>query len=72
MGLRLAEGVDLASLGGRFGFAPERLIEADKLALHQRLGLARREGDRIVVTPAGMPLLDALLANLVPADLVAA
>ena len=72
MGLRLAEGVDLASLGGRFGFAPERLIEADKLALHQRLGLARREGDRIVVTPAGMPLLDALLADLVPADLVAA
>ena len=72
MGLRLAEGVDLASLGGRFGFVPERLIDADKLALHQRLGLARREGDRIVVAPAGMPLLDALLADLVPADLVAA
>ena len=72
MGLRLAEGVDLAALGNRFDFAPEHLIDADKLALHQRLGLARREGDRVIVTPAGMPLLDALLADLVPADLVAA
>ena len=72
MGLRLAEGVDLAALGSRFGFAPDHLIDADKLALHQRLGLARREGDRVVVTPAGMPLLDALLADLVPGDLVAA
>ncbi len=72
MSLRLAEGVDLAALGGRFGFAPEHLVDADKLALHQRLGLARREGDLVVVTPAGMPLLDALLADLVPADLVAA
>ena len=72
MGLRLAEGVDLASLGTRFGYAPEQLVDADKLALHQRLGLVRREGDRIVVTAAGMPLLDALLADLVPADLVAA
>ncbi|NCP22759.1 MAG: coproporphyrinogen III oxidase [Erythrobacter sp.] len=72
MGLRLAEGVDLAALGSRFGFAPDHLIDADKLALHQRLGLSRREGDRVVVTPAGMPLLDALLADLVPADLVAA
>ena len=72
MGLRLAEGVDLAALGSRFGFALDHLIDADKLALHQRLGLARREGDRVIVTPAGMPLLDALLADLVPADLVAA
>ena len=72
MGLRLAEGVDLAALGSRFGFALDHLIDADKLALHQRLGLAQREGDRVIVTPAGMPLLDALLADLVPADLVAA
>ena len=72
MGLRLAEGVDLAALGSRFGFAPDHLIDADKLALHQRLGLAQRKGDRVVVTPAGVPLLDALLADLVSADLVAA
>ena len=72
MGLRLAEGVELAALGSRFGYEPEQLVDADKLALHERLGLARREGDRIVVTPAGMPLLDALLADLVPADLVSA
>ena len=72
MGLRLAEGVELAALGSRFGYEPEQLVDADKLALHERLGLVRRESDRIVVTPAGMPLLDALLADLVPADLVSA
>jgi oxygen-independent coproporphyrinogen-3 oxidase len=72
MGLRLAEGVDLRSLGERFGFAPADLVDRDKLALHERLGLATWDGDRIIVTPAGMPLLDALLADLVPAHLVSA
>ncbi|TMM49891.1 radical SAM family heme chaperone HemW [Qipengyuania marisflavi] len=71
MGLRLGEGVDLAALASRFGVTAESLIDADKLALHQRLGLAWRQGQRVGVTPAGMPLLDALLGDLVPADLVA-
>ena len=70
MGLRLAEGVDLAALGARFGFAPAALIDPDKLALHRKLGLATLYGDRLTVTPAGMPLLDALLADLVAPALV--
>ena len=72
MGLRLAEGIDLEKLGARFGFAPDTLIDRDKLALHQRLGLVRQEGSHVVVTAAGMPLLDALLADLVAEELVAA
>ena len=72
MGLRRAEGGDLENLSVRFGYAPEDLVDHDKLALHQRLGLVRQDGSRVTVTPAGMPLLDALLADLVVADLVTA
>src|SRR5688500_18788041 len=72
MGLRLREGVGLAALGRRFGLPTGELIERDRLAFHERLGLAWSEGDRVGVTPQGMPLLDALLAELVPDALAAA
>ena len=65
MGLRLAEGIDLGEIAGRFGFASDSLIVPDKVAFYARLGLVERENDRLTVTPAGMPLLDALLAELV-------
>ena len=70
MGLRLAEGVDLAALGTRFGVTSDHLIDAAKLALYRDLGLARQDGARLIVTDAGMPLLDALLGELVAAELV--
>jgi oxygen-independent coproporphyrinogen-3 oxidase len=72
MGLRLAEGVDLGELSRRLDVPPAELIDPDKLALHQSLGLAWSDGARIGVTPQGMPLLDALLGDLVPAGLVTA
>jgi len=72
MGLRLAEGVDLGALGRRFGIVPEALVDARKLALYRELGLAWRVGERIGVSPRGMPLLDALLGELVAPTLVAA
>jgi oxygen-independent coproporphyrinogen-3 oxidase len=72
MGLRLAEGIDLAELSRRFAIPAEALIDPAKLALYQSLGLAWRDGERVGVTPQGMPLLDALLGELVPAGLVAA
>ena len=72
MGLRLREGVDLAGLGQRFGFAPEALLAPAKLALHERLGLVRRESSRVIVTEAGVPVLDALLGELVAGELLAA
>jgi oxygen-independent coproporphyrinogen-3 oxidase len=72
MGLRLAEGIDLAALAQRFAVPADELIEPTKLALYADLGLTWRDGQRIGVTPKGMPLLDALLGELVPAALVAA
>ena len=72
MGLRLGEGVDCAELSARFGFPRAELIDEGKLALHGDLGLVATQDSRIVVTDAGMPLLDALLADLVASELVAA
>ncbi len=72
MGLRLAEGIDLGELSQRFGFPRSALIDAPRLEFYAAQGLVSREGDRIVVSEAGMPLLDGLLGELVPAALVAA
>jgi oxygen-independent coproporphyrinogen-3 oxidase len=72
MGLRLAEGVNLAALSGRFGLTEPELIDARGLAGPLRQGLVWREGSRLGVTEAGMPVLDALLGELVAASLLAA
>ncbi len=72
MGLRLAEGLDLTKLADRFGLTGEALCDPDKLAFYTRQGLCWQRGERIGVSPAGMPLLDALLGELVPAELVSA
>lgn len=70
MGLRLAEGLDIAALAARFGMTEAELCRADKLAFYTEQGLCWREGARVGVSEAGMPLLDALLGELVPAELV--
>lgn len=72
MGLRLKEGVDLVALAARFGVAVDALRDPLKAAFYESQGLLRRDGARLIVTGAGMPLLDGLLGELVPADLVAA
>lgn len=72
MGLRLVEGIDLEKLSQRFGLAADRMIDFERFALLRNLGLVWQQGSRIGVTPAGMPLLDALLGELVHTDLVAA
>ncbi len=72
MGLRLAEGVDLARLSERLAVPAEELVDPARLQFHISLGLVRQAGTRVFVTDAGMPLLDALLGELVPAELVAA
>ncbi len=71
MGLRLREGVNLAVLSQRFGVTEAELCDPEKLDFYRRLGLVRSEGSWIGVTDAGMPLLDGLLGELVPAALVA-
>ena len=72
MGLRLAEGVDLAAIGHRFGIGRAALVNQARIDLHVSLGLVRYEADRIAVTRAGMPLLDALLGEIVADGLVSA
>ncbi|MBA3054028.1 MAG: coproporphyrinogen III oxidase [Sphingomonadales bacterium] len=71
MGLRLGEGIDLAALAARFELCPTDLCDLDRLAFYAGQGLTWRLGDRLGVTEAGMPLLDGLLGELVPARLVA-
>jgi len=72
MGLRLAEGVDLAVIAARTGVAMADLIDPAGLERMRALGFVRLGGNRLTVTDAGMPLLDALLAELVSAGLVSA
>jgi coproporphyrinogen III oxidase-like Fe-S oxidoreductase len=60
MGLRLAEGVDprrFASLAG----AP---LRRDRVAELGELGLVEESPERLRVTPAGRPVLDAVLRRL--------
>jgi oxygen-independent coproporphyrinogen-3 oxidase len=72
MGLRLREGIDPDALAARFGLDPATILEADRLAFLESLGFVWREARRIGITASGMPLLDALLPELVPASLAAA
>jgi len=70
MGLRLADGINLAELESRFGISRGGLIDEKKLALYRNLGLIWTMDDRLGVSEAGMPLLDGLLGELVPEELV--
>jgi len=70
MGLRLREGVDLAAMAARFGMDEAQLCDAAKAQFYEGQGLVWRDGARIGVTGDGMVLLDALLAELVPEQLV--
>lgn len=72
MGLRLAEGIDPDALARRFGLSADDLLDPAKLGFHAANGLLWRDGSRIGVSEAGMPVLDALLGELVPGDLVQA
>ena len=72
MGLRLTEGVDLAGIAARFGLDEREICEPAKLAFYRAQGLVWRAGSRIGLTDVGVPLLDAMLGELVPAALLAA
>ncbi len=65
MGLRLREGVDLSHIARRTGFGPAALFHGDKLALLSREGLITRDVERVTVTAQGMPVLDAILGEIV-------
>jgi oxygen-independent coproporphyrinogen-3 oxidase len=62
MGLRLAEGIDPASIATRFGL--EKIVDfaaVDRLA---RSGHLTRTGSRVAATPAGRLVLDRVLAEI--------
>jgi len=72
MGLRLIEGIDLTKLTDRFDLPSDALIKAGKLEQLQSMELVWHKNDRIGVTAKGLPLLDALLGELVADTLVLA
>jgi oxygen-independent coproporphyrinogen-3 oxidase len=65
MGLRLAEGIDLARIAALSGVALDQLIDHDAAAQLARLGFVSLDGDHLTVEPKGMVLLDAILPQLV-------
>lgn len=64
MGLRLAEGVDLADIALRTGLDPASMIDRKAITHLAEQGLISLSGSRLAVTPQGMLLLDAILATL--------
>ncbi|MHC9418893.1 radical SAM family heme chaperone HemW [Sphingomonas citri] len=63
MGLRLAEGVDLARVARVTGLAVEAIVDADAIA--GLPGLIARDGERLRVSEAGILLLDSILPRVV-------
>ena len=72
MGLRLAEGISLSRLSDRTGIASDNLLDTHAVDKIAQLGLIRSDGDRVTVTPQGMPLLDAILPQIVNVEAEAA
>ncbi len=68
MGLRLAEGIDLARIARATGVAQDRLIDGAAAAELSELGYLTRAGSHVTVTERGMILLDAILPQLVAID----
>lgn len=71
MGLRLAEGIDLDDLAMRTGVPAQNLLDVRAIERIAELGLIRHVGSHVTVTPQGMPLLDAILPEIVAVEAVA-
>ena len=72
MGLRLQEGIAPDALAQRLALDKAELLDKAKVARLEQLGLMWNSGQRLGVTVQGMVLLDAILAEIVPAGLVEA
>lgn len=68
MGLRLAEGIKLNRLSERTGVAAADLLDMNAIDRISQLGLITRNSDHVTVTPRGMPLLDAILPQIVKVE----
>ncbi|WP_106639692.1 radical SAM family heme chaperone HemW [Allosphingosinicella vermicomposti] len=67
MGLRLREGVDLDRIAALVGKGVADIVDLAAAGRLERAELIRRDGERLAVTPRGMILLDAILAEVVRA-----
>jgi oxygen-independent coproporphyrinogen-3 oxidase len=65
MGLRLKEGVDLRRIERLSAQPADAVVEKDAVVKLQSQSLMRMAGNHLSVTPAGMLLLDAILAEIV-------
>ncbi|WP_164114965.1 radical SAM family heme chaperone HemW [Sphingorhabdus sp. Alg239-R122] len=65
MGLRLREGIDIDAMAGRFGLTSQQMIDWDAFTKLRDIGLIEYRKPQLTVTPNGMPLLDAILPEVV-------
>ena len=68
MGLRLAEGVDLAHIAALSGIAQAALVDPAEVATLAQHGLLTQHGSRLTISGSGMLLLDAILPRIVRVD----
>jgi putative oxygen-independent coproporphyrinogen III oxidase len=64
MGLRMREGVDLARIARIGERAVDAVVRPEAVSLLARQGLLVGDGDRLALTPAGIPVLDAVLREI--------
>ncbi len=64
MGLRMAEGIDLSRIAGLGERTVSEVVRLDAVARLEAGGLVRVTGDRMALTAAGMPVLDAVLREV--------
>ncbi|MFD1034471.1 radical SAM family heme chaperone HemW [Sphingomonas hankookensis] len=64
MGLRMREGVDLARIATLGERTIGQVVRLDTVVLLARQGLVTHDGDRLALTPAGFPVLDAVLREV--------
>ncbi|WP_339827246.1 radical SAM family heme chaperone HemW [uncultured Parasphingorhabdus sp.] len=65
MGLRLAEGIDLADLEAKTGLAVAAMVDGAEVEKLRGLGFVEQRDGRLTILPKGMPLLDALLPKII-------
>lgn len=68
MGLRLAEGVDLERLQEKTGLAISRMIDEPAIIRLEKLELLKRTETHLTILPKGMPLLDAILPEVIASN----
>lgn len=64
MGLRMREGIDLSRIAALGRRPIDGVVRPQAVELLARQGLVVRHGDRLALTPAGFPVLDAVLREI--------